>query len=239
MPKVKEVVRKEARISVNRLGEYLSSTPNHQNTILKKQKRPGTGGAPQYYYEAEKPIVKYLTGEISFDKLIQTAINLIEEIPASKWYEHRNPHCADAIMRFAKFTDIDKLMAYERQVGSNTNGKMLIEGVQLSVRPEIILKGKSRGKEVYGAIKLNISNSFSLDRPVGDHSAGEYIAAAVNMYMNQYLIENELDGKIAPGMCIVVDVFDRRLYSSPVRIGSLRKEITAACRNINRLWSFL
>jgi len=229
-------VRNEARISVNKLGEYLGATPSKRHKLLNDQKRPAAFKAP-YYQEAERPIVDYLTSKINIDSLVDTARKLLERSPGSDWDEHRNPNCADAILHLAKIKQTDALMEFEREAGQRTNGKIMISGLPVSVRPEVILKGKDRsGNPVYGAIKLNISGSLTLNGQVGTHPVGEYVATTVHQYMEQYLADNGMEGKAKPGMCYVVDVFARQVYQAPNNCRSMRKDIAAACDEIKNQW---
>jgi hypothetical protein len=102
-------------------------------------------------------------------------------------------------------------------------------GVEISVRPEFIISGQYRQRNICGALKLY----FSKDDPLTDHSA-PYIAAIVQRFVENHIAT--VDTQARGEACQVFDVFAGQLFSAPNAITRRFNDMEAACNEIATVW---
>jgi hypothetical protein len=221
-------VRIEPRISVTKLGELIEAGHVRKERILKNAKRP-----PDYVVTYYKDAAEVLADSIvaSFDRGIIGAGRLrLERSAATTDYEK-------ARLR----NNIEALVAAERMFGSLKHAicKMMvkhgverpphlrIEGVSVSVRPELVL-WNDKG---FGAIKLFFAKGedYSINRSVGLH-----IATLLHQH-----VETSSEGVADRKNCLVVDVFRGTIHEAPASYKRRRAEAEAACRYIAYVWDRL
>lgn len=84
-------------------------------------------------------------------------------------------------------------------------GTLTIQNVEISVRPEIILKGKGKSRSLLvGALKLHFSTGFSLN----EDSAG-YVSALLQEWSKAH----QPDGQTYGPYCSVIDVGSKKSYA--------------------------
>jgi hypothetical protein len=224
-----QIERETPRISVNKLGEYMTATPSRRRRIIEDQKRPRDYIVPRYT-EAQDVIVAYLTAGTHVNGSLLEAIERLGNSPAaSEWDEQRRNLCAEAIQSFLDLVDDLDLDGLDLRAGNNGQSRLLIAGVEVSIRPEltIIRAGASRNP-ASGAFKLY----FSKTNPLGEES-GAYVGTMVHHFVDEYPMGCEpADHRL----CRVIDVFARRVYAAPRSFIRRRSEIQAACMEIARAW---
>jgi hypothetical protein len=99
----------------------------------------------------------------------------------------------------------------------------------ISVRPEIILRGKRKGKNVVGAIKLSFSKGFDIT----DEAAG-YISAALHEYCLRHIVND--DELVQPELCQVFDIGGKIIFQGVKAIKKRLNDIEDECRNIAAIW---
>src|SRR5688572_13976454 len=170
-----EISRQAPRISINKLGEYMTATPLRRRRIIQDQKRPKTFILSRYA-EAQNAITRYLlTGKQDSGLLISEIERLSLAPSATEWEEQRKHLAVAAIKRFMNVADLIDLAGQSVTAPGNNQPRLVFGGLELSVRPEVLLRGRDRfGRPSAGAVKLY----FSKTAPLGDE-AGAYIATAL------------------------------------------------------------
>jgi len=224
--------RQEPRISLNKLGEYLAEKNASRRTgIVADQKRPKDAVVP-YYDLARDVAVSFLAGEISRDAVLDEMQRLFSAPEPRQWFKGRNLSCAYALEHFlSRFEnvlegDLIKVVPVEKTVSS----VLLISGVRVSVRPDVLLFGIDRsGHDFVGAIKLHFPRAYPLNS-----ESGQYVATVLHQYIEgTYAAE---DVKASRSHCIVIDVFSGEKYVAPAAYKRRRKDIAAGCQQIAALW---
>jgi hypothetical protein len=217
------------RISVNKLGEYMTASPRRRRLIVQDQRRPKGFLVPRYN-EALSAIVSFLT---SPERDVAIVLKQIERLagasPTSAWEAQRNSLCAEALQAFLEI--VEQFPAeWKLQRGQQRPPLLVYGDVSVSVRPELIVEAVNRrGDATKGAIKLYFSKMAPLS-----NDAGSFIATAVADFAEQFLV---LEGSADPKLCQVVDVFAKTIHVAPrARVGR-RREIVAACGEIARAWA--
>jgi hypothetical protein len=223
-----ETARRAPRVSVNKLGEYMTATPLRRRRIVQDQKRPKAFILPRYT-EAQDAIVKYLVGGKEDLRLLLEEIERLNQAPsATEWEEQRKHLCSEALARFLEVIDKIDLSGLTPSAGGNEQPRLQLGGLEISVRPEVIVRGQDRlGEPMAGAIKLYFSKTI----PLGEQGGG-YVAAAVHQFVDMHVEP----GHAMPRHCQVVDVFGGEVYAAPRAIVRRRNDLAAACEEIARAW---
>ncbi len=220
-------VRLHPRISANKLGEYLVSPPLRRQCIIERQKYPCSYiGA--YYGPARSAIVDFIVGNIDRGDLLWRTEALVSAEHESSYAQHRAHGCAEAVLHFLDLEPLLDLRGMTPVLVAE-HEKLEVEGVNVSVYPDVVLEGYDRrGRPQVGAIKLH----FPKSHPHTEASA-QYVATLLRMYGTLMMSDR---GKVCEDACIVVDVFAGRVLSAPRGYRRRWRDIGAACEEIRRAW---
>lgn len=230
--------RTKPRISVNKLGEYMAASATRRRSIVRDQRRPATFKIARYG-EAERAVVQYL---LSRDE--QALYSTLMELKADDANQSITPFerqtrslSAEAIERFVEMLDELELPPASQVVrGRRDPPKLSIQGVQLSVRPEILVYHADPTDATVGAIKLSFAKTYPLNQLAGKVEAGIYVATMLHQYVEQYLTASH---RADPELCQVIDIASQSVYTAPRSNARLRGDIEAACEEIAGRWSSL
>jgi hypothetical protein len=221
---------KSPKISANKLGEYIESSPSRRKKIVHDQKYP-KGFIVTRYNDARSTIIDYFINGRGEKEVVKKKIeSLLLKSFSSDFRNQDNDLSIQALEIFNDSTlALDLSNFTVSRFGKDLN-KLSISGVDVSVQPEILIKGKVRGVEFCGAIKIHISKSNALTE-----QSGKYVATLVHRFL-----EKNYSGKnVRPEFCISMDIFTGKYFTAPRSFKMLRKEIDAACAEIRLLWNDL
>lgn len=216
------------KISVNKLGEYLTATPARRKRIVEDQQNPKAFIAARYT-DAREAIVDYVSGGMTNDaKLLNTAVNLRAEVGGTEFSENDRKASADAIENFLDAAEDLHIEGLAAMPGEETAQSTLqVADVNISMRPDILLKS-TNGGEIVGAVKLHFSKTNPLTK-----KGAEYVATALRVHL-----ENQNpEAKIDPKKCIVVDIATENVVNAPKAFKKNMNDISAACEEIKARWS--
>jgi hypothetical protein len=222
--------QKAPRISVNKLGEYMTATPLRRRRIIADQQRPKTFIVPRYT-EAQDAITKYLVRGGHDAEVLTSEIERLSTAPsATEWEAQRKRLCAEALERFLIVADEIELSDQTLSAGGNDQPRLQVGGLEVSVRPEVLVRGTNRlGDEAGGALKLYFSKTIPLNQ-----DGGEYVATLVHQFVDTHLTPGHAD----PRLSRVIDVFGGRVFTAPRAVARRRRDLWAACEEIARAWEF-
>lgn len=221
--------RTTPRISVNKLGEYMVANAARRERIVQDQKTPPTFKAARYTEALDAMTAFFLRGGTDESVITGAMERLNAATPTTDWEEQRRDDCIEAleaILQFDDFTFLDGLLVI---AGKPDQPKLSVRGVEISVRPELLLRDCERpGQPIVGAVKLSIGKTKPLN---------EVSASYIGTILHQYVEEVVPDGASAQfKKCTVVDVFARGIYVAPRSFTQRRQVIAAACGEIARAW---
>ena len=223
------ITRTHPRISINKLGEYVTARPRRRRRVIHDQKYPPTFQVTRYN-QAQSAMTKFFANAGDDKLILETKDALANAEPKSTWDAERIRSCNQALDSFLEFYDPTLIEGYEIEVGDPHPPKLEVAGVQISVRPDIILRGTDRkGNSTVGAIKFYIAKTKPLDQ-----ESGSIIATSVHQYIDHFSSD---ETKAPPKASMVVDVFAQKIYHAPRAYISRRKDIEAACEEVARAWS--
>ena len=210
----------------------MKSKAARQRKILADRKYPdpefklGT-----YHRESSEAVTEYLCdGAIDTTPLVNRR-NILSQITTDKVGTARRINSnIDAIDRFSEMLDEIDFMGGDATAGTNNSPYMKYWGVNISVRPEIILRGDGpKGKKLVGAVKLH----FSKTHPLTEDGAG-YISAILQDFCKQHVV-NDVE-IVNPSYCFVIDIGCQRVFKGVKSITQRLKDVQAECQNIAALW---
>jgi len=203
------------------------ASPARRRRLLQDQKNPPPFMVT-YYDDAMAPIREFYELGGTDDRVVTNAMDRIAaRIPATDFEEQRNNSCIEALAAFLDLLDDFSLADYGVRLGEPDPPKLVVSGVQISVRPELLLY---RENELVGAVKFNIAKGSPLER-----QAAEYIAATVHQYVEEMLAR----GNALAQDSFVVDLFSKRYLRAPRSSKRRRRDVEAACEEIAARWATL
>lgn len=225
-----ERTRSTPRISVNKLGEYLTATPARRKRIIYEQKHPPTFQVIRYR-DAERAIVDYLVGGQDLKILEKARARLTATVPESD-FEAQTVHlCTEALEAFEDCLDVlDSLDLDDLKIsaGQSDPDQMEFAGVSVSVRPEVVLVGSDRGGATAGCLKLYLGKTVPLD----DRS-GPYVSTVLAAFAECNVAAK---GRVDHRLVLTLDVFARKVFFAPKARARRLDDVTAACEEIAARW---
>jgi hypothetical protein len=220
---------KPPRISANKLAEYMVARSARQRVILHDQKFPSDFKG-MYYREAAEAIASCIASNLEDVDVLANQIAILGQSTAAKIGTRRRIEAnIDAIETFQAMLDDVALSGASPRLGANSADRLTIQGVEISVRPEIILTSNGKkGTPLVGGLKLHFPKTFSL----GQDAAG-YVSAMLQEWCRQSLQE---EGSPHGPYCLVIDVGAKQAWPGVKSTAARMKDIEAACRNIAALW---
>ena len=217
-------VRTKPRISINKLGEYMTGTPFNRKAIITEQKRPPVFKSA-YYQSAQLAIINFLS---SINKNVTSLDNQISELKSLRtnkdYHKSKNSSNIEAITSFKNtYQGLIGISQYSIKKGGQKVPMLKMGGVNISIRPELILTSKNDDENSdVGVIKLY----FSKNNPL-DEETGNYISTATHQWVEKNLISSGLNAPYH--MTLVYDVFNGKIFTPPRAFKKRRKDIGAAC----------
>jgi hypothetical protein len=227
------IERDEPRISLNQLTEYLVATAARRKRIIEQQKRPNDFQVI-YYQDAQDAIQRFIAGGMADEDELGGAIEAVLTRKSSSDYDEiRSTSNAEAMESFLEVYEAVDLLELNPSQGPNDQQKLRISGLDLSVRPEIILRGElKRHGPVVGGIKLYFTKRETAR--LGADS-GKYPSSL----LHEYLRDQNPDKKVLHGACIVVDVFGQSVFRAPRSHKRALSDVAVACEEISLWWNTL
>jgi hypothetical protein len=217
------------RISVNKLGEFIVSKPRRQAKIIYDQKNP-SDYIVIYYKDAQEAIAKLIADGMEDVGALERQIRTLDQREVVTVYDSRRvAGNIETIETFLAMLDDVGLKGGSARVGDNSLPRMTIAGVEVSVRPELVISEQgAKGRTLIGGAKLH----FPRTNPLTEEAAG-YVSAVTQMYC-----EDCLHGEGTPfgPYCPVIDVASGRFWPGARSIADRKKEIEQACAHIAALW---
>lgn len=214
------------RISVNKLGEYLVVGPGRRHRILHDAKFPPDFIRP-VYRTATEVIAAFIAGGMSDIAALERAMEALgNETPNTVWDQRRINSNIDALETFANMIDAIDLRGAAPELGAHQAALLMRNGVAISVRPEVVLRGTRRGQSVVGGLKLH----FPKANPLGPEASG-FVSAA----MAAHLQATQGD-PVEPSLCGVVDVSSAQFFPGPTATRQRLRAVDDACTEIAARW---
>ncbi|GAB3953208.1 hypothetical protein GCM10028805_36410 [Spirosoma harenae] len=222
---------KKPKISVNKLGEFVTATSIRQKSIVKDQSAKRPPGIKAFRYtEARATCVRYFTESFDVSIIDKSIEDLKKKILKNK---HDQNDQQASIESLNELKNID-LSHFEGLSFSSFSGKgiMDINGVDVSVQPDLILRGEYKKKKVIGAIKFHIKKTEIL-KP----RSQAVIATILQQFIDKHVKAEE--EKAVHNLMFSVDIFGGSIAAAPKSQAQILTNVDAACWLYKLIWHSL
>ena len=220
-----------ARISANKLGEFLvTSNPVRRRRIISDQKNPNGAAVPRYRL-AMDPIDTYLqSGGVEANAVLTVIDQLRNQEGGSDWVLDDRKNTAEALDCFLDLSSRLPLDDVEYLRGDTDPPKLSISGVDVSVRPDFLIFFQRRGVQCVGAVKFHFIKS---EESALEQRGSEYVATLLQRWLN---IHGPRNKRPMHTHCFSVDVFRGTIVAAPGSFVRRMAEMEAACEEIAARW---
>jgi hypothetical protein len=217
-------VAPKPRLTANKLGEYLVVGPARRHRILHDAKFPNDAVRP-YYTPAAEAIAQFIAGGMADLGILEKQATALGNVtPETVWHSRRINGNIEALETFAGMLDDIDLKGATPSLGAHKASPITYQGVDISVRPEVILEATGS----VGGVKLH----FPKSNPLNGVAAG-FISTMTHEFCAQHLSGK---GAASPKLCIVVDIASATFFPGPPSTKARLKEVVAGCGEVARAW---
>ncbi|GJM35405.1 MAG: hypothetical protein DHS20C18_44060 [Saprospiraceae bacterium] len=215
------------RISINKLGEYLQANPLRRKKIVSDAKNPQPYVVTRYA-DAREAIKDYFTK--GFDtEILNSSIENHERKTISSDFQEQDQALSIELLEKVLDIGLPDFSDFTVSRYEGPNPKLNISGVDVSVNPDLIIRGTHRGQKVVGAIKLHISKGNQLDK-----EGAMNVATLLKEFVEGHVAED--DEKVHLSLCNSVDTFGQSMESAPKSFKRRMTHISSACEEIVLWW---
>lgn len=217
---------KSARISVNKLGEYMDANASRRKAIVKAQKKPPGEIVVARYRDAYVVLEEYFTSPRD-DLLHRRAAELRADASGTEWARQDRNLSSDALLDCADLIELVNLDGV-KIVSARKNGNVaqpVVNGVLISVRPDFLILDAANDS-VIGGIKYSFNKSHPLKA-----FGGEVVATLLKSHLCATYgatVKNE--------KCLSIATSVKQLIRAPRAFKSRMSATEAACEEIASRW---
>lgn len=215
------------KISLNKLGEYLQAKPQRRKKIVSDAKNPEPFIVTRYA-DAREAIKNYFISGFD-EEILNTSIEALESKDTTTEFQEQDQLLSIESLEFMLEVNLPDLSDFSISAYDGENPKLDISGVDVSINPDLVVRGSYRGQKVVGAIKLHISKSNQLD----DEGA-KNVATLLKEFVESHIAQN--DEIVHLPFCISVDVFGKFIEIAPKSFKRRMTHISSACEEIALWW---
>jgi hypothetical protein len=219
-------------ITANKLAEFITAqTPEDRKKIVMALKYPGKSH-PVYYSGFHKPARDFLISGGSDATDILKIVEALKTKTGDRWHTIDSRITTEALHALIRIAPtIGRLNVSFVNPGKHAKTKLTIEGVDISVVPNLLVHGERNGKPLVGALRIFLAKESELS------VRGAEIVATLQ-HMRLLHIASGVRFPDA-NQCIVLECFQQRITTAPANRDLTMEAITRACREITALWSLL
>jgi hypothetical protein len=216
---------------VNKLGEFLTTrSPTRRRRLVRDQKQPPSVVVPRYA-KAFEPIAKFLAGRCADPTPIADAIAKLKiTVPRSDWVADDNKNTIAALEHFLTAAALLPTEGATYIKGDKDAAPLVMAGVQISVRPDFIIRVRRRDKVSTGAMKIHYIKD---DDKALTEEGQEYVAMLCHEWNSKYGAKTY---PAAHSLSFSLDLFRQNLVPAPKSVTRRMNEIEAACAEIALVW---
>lgn len=220
-----------AKISINQLAEFSSGTTATRTRIIKQQIKVNKNLVP--WYQFAKACIRRFLSNVSTHDVIAQGIETLQKKEAKTKRQLADKQVSIEALKKIRTLKLPKLFSIIKYEIVKPDSKYIVmEGVDIIISPDIIIKAKFKGKIVYGACKIHICKSKPFD-----HNQGQYVATLLHQYLITSVAQE--DEIVLPELCFCLDVFSDRIVSASDKSTKIIGEIKTFCLEVKKIWDSL
>lgn len=183
------------------------------------------------YQDARHAIRAYLSDLTRSKNPLNEALSMFEQRAADpSESDTRQDDARQSIEVLAALRRMDNQLArLHFHDACQSQPKLVLSGVEVSVRADLWVYGQSRGEEQIGGAILRMTQDDGGRRA----EMGKYVATLLRMHVDQ---NNPTDRAPANRLCMAIDVRHGEVFSAPSSSARRMNDLEAACRVIHAMW---
>lgn len=221
---------KDCIISINQLADFHIGTEAKKKRIIKQQKTPNPF-LTAWYQMSKARIKKSLQNNGDLAPVFKGIEELKNRKPEKKRQITDRIVSIEAMHRFVQMKLPKLLLDTEYEVIKKVKKKsFILNGVEVLISPDVIIKGKVDGQVFIGGFKLHVSKSGKFNR-----EQQSIVASCLYKFL-----EEEIAGKdeiVLPELCISLDIFGEGLVTPSANIENTLKNVGFLCDEIKQYWN--
>ena len=129
----------------------------------------------------------------------------------------------------------NSLSSFRFDAAPQSQEKVVISGIEVSVRADLWVLGQHRGVEQIGAAMLRLTQDDAETDTAASRrrDMGTYVATLLRMHLDQ---NNPSDRMPANRLCMSIDVRHGQVFTAPSSNARRTSDLEAACRVIHAMW---
>lgn len=183
------------------------------------------------YGDAREAIKNYFISGFDTD-ILNASIEAIEEKDPASEFQEQDQILSIELLEMMLDLDFPDLSGFSISVYDGENPKLEISGVDVSVNPDLIIRGDNRGQKMIGAIKLHISKNNKLNE-----EGAKNVATLLKEFVENHVAED--DEKVHLPFCFSVDTFGKSVITAPKSFKRRMTYISSACEEIALWWDIV
>lgn len=219
--------RKNPRVSVNKLAEYVYATSVRRKSIITDSKYPKDFMVLQYTDARNATKDYFRTGDK--ESIISMIDDIGKRVPEN---DQEKTHFLNSIdlLKIVGEIPLDQFGAYQFLNESIGDGHIHIAGLDISVVPDLYMVADKKEGGAYGAIKLSLTKGgLSKDQQ-------SIVALLIERYLSGHIAEPSI---VSPAACISFDGFSKSFVCCPKSYKRKLDAVTNCCEEIVARWPTL
>jgi hypothetical protein len=221
---------KKYTISINQLAEFHFATESTKNRIIQQQLNPNQFKV-SWYQTPKSKVKKCIELGCDLHPIYEGIENLINKQTVNDNQKRKKDISIEALRKFIEIKLPIILRNNKYEIIKTKVKSTYINGVEVIVAPDVIVKGIINGKTVLGGIKIHISKNKPFD-----YSQSKIVANTIATYLKNEIADETVE--VLPELCFSLDIFSGKIIASTIdkRTDDLIFEI---CLNVRKTWDLL
>ncbi len=236
MARTPTIQRSSPRISANDLAQFMVSSDTARLAIVRRAKNPIKPPIIRYR-DVRQPICIYLAdSNRRLNPLLATEELLVQRASDSSVSALRQDDARNSIEVLHAIQRMSNVLGnFDFSPAPNTQAKLTLAGVEVSVRADLLVLASNRGKEQFGAAVLRMTQDDA-DTDMARNrrrEMGLHVATLARLHADQNLPSNR---QAANRLCMSIDIQHGEVFQAPDSNTRRMNDIESACRFIAALW---
>lgn len=217
-------------ISINQLADFSKATDAKKRRIIRQQKEPNKFMVA-YYQLAKARMKKTIEKNGDLEPILKGIDELLSRKPLKPRQANDKMVSLEAMKRFINLKLPDLLCEVPHEIIKKPKIKsIIINGVEIIISPDVIIRLELDGKKYIGAVKIHISKNN-----VFDNEQSRYISTLLYKYLQEMIAKG--DEEVLESLCLSIDVFGDSIISVPKNLPDTVRNIEVICDEVKSIWN--
>ncbi len=214
------------RVSINSLMDFINASDCKKASIVRAQQKPRTIVVAPYC--TARAAIKKSVQENDMSCIMGAISRLQQRVCDSQWKRNDTANSIMVLRKFISSTFPQRLGKISCSFHKPAIKECYIDGVAITVAPDLIMRWQYEGKNYIGAVKFRISKSQF------DYLTGSCAASLVQYYLrNAVAREGEI---VDNSFCMFFDIISDRIFTAPFDDTTAMNTLHSTCSEYRQLW---